>query len=366
MKNDSIRGQRKIRFTLFSIASLTLLAGTLGATHAFGTTKNTASHTAQQGTQPKNATRRTAPAPAHTLLNVYYAGSMTQVMEQAIGPQFDKMTGDTYQGKGMGSVALAQMMRNGLGQPDVFISAAPSVNTSLLMGKANHNLETWYITLAKDQLVIAYNPTSRYAKDLRLAASHRLPWYSVLEQKGFRLGRTDPTIDPKGVMTVEMLQLAERFYHNKTLSSRIIGSALNPKQIFPEEALLAQLKTGQVDAAVAFLHEAKEWHVPYITLPNAINLGDPAESAFYHNATWTQKGKTSHAEPIVFTISIPTNAKHKAAAIAFVNDVLSGPANKILLREGFTAMPHTAYGLRSAIPTVLQKDLTPTKGSVHA
>lgn len=358
MKPISRKGAQRIRFTFFTIASVSLVAGALSATHAFGAPKNAA--------QPKPAPRRAAPAVTHTPLSVYYAGSMTQVMEQAIGPQFDQMTGDTYQGKGMGSVALAQMMRSGLGQPDVFISAAPSVNTSLLMGKANHNLETWYITLAKDQLVIAYNSTSRYAKDLRLAALHRLPWYKVLEQKGFRLGRTDPKIDPKGFMTVEMLQLAQRYYHNNTLFSRIIGSIENPQQIFPEEALLAQLKTGQVDAAIAFLHEAKEWRVPYITLPNAINLGDPAEAAFYRNATFTQKGKTTHAEPIVFTISIPNNARHKAAAIAFVNDMLSGPASKILLREGFTAMPHTAYGLRSAIPTVLKNDLAPSTGSVRA
>jgi ABC-type molybdate transport system substrate-binding protein len=113
-------------------------------------------------------------------VSVLYAGSLATVMENGIGPAFVKSTGYTYQGEAQGSLGAAQMVRNHLRSPDVFISADPLVNVNLLMGPQNENLTRWYVLVAASQLVIAYNPHSRFAAKFEDAAANKIPWYEVL------------------------------------------------------------------------------------------------------------------------------------------------------------------------------------------
>src|ERR1043165_2920621 len=91
-------------------------------------------------------------------VSVLYAGSLATVMENGIGPAFEKSTGYKFQGEAQGSLGAAQLIRNHMRTPDVFISADPLVNVNLLMGPQNENLERWFIVVASSQLVIAYNP----------------------------------------------------------------------------------------------------------------------------------------------------------------------------------------------------------------
>jgi len=53
-------------------------------------------------------------------------------------------------------VALANMMKDKLRRPDVFISADPKVN-DLLSGPENGDLVRWYATVFRNELVLAYN-----------------------------------------------------------------------------------------------------------------------------------------------------------------------------------------------------------------
>src|SRR6476660_7635498 len=108
-------------------------------------------------------------------ISVLYAGSLATVMENGIGPAFAKATGYTYQGEAQGSLGAAQLMRNRLRTPDVFVSADPLVNTNLLMGPQNGNLVKWFVVVASSQLVIAYNPRSRFAAKLDEAAANKTP-----------------------------------------------------------------------------------------------------------------------------------------------------------------------------------------------
>jgi molybdate/tungstate transport system substrate-binding protein len=323
--------------------------------NAAGTTGNTSSNGAIQSTGGSTGNHTTSVRTAQTTnLSVLYAGSMTKVMEQKIGPQADSALGIHFQGEGKGSTALAQMMRSGLRTPDVFISAAPSAN-NLLMGASNHNLVKWYLALAQDQLVIAYSPKSKFAGQLQQAAKGALPWYKVMEEPGFRFGRTDPLLDPKGESTIFMFKLAETYYHQPDLFSQILKSNENPSQVFPEESLLSQLTTGQVDAIIAYKHEAVEWNVPYITLPDAINLGNANDAAAYAKATITEKnGKVKHGAPILFTITVPTNAPHPSAGTAFARYLISGPGHEILMKDGFTSIGAYLGGSKAAVPSSLQ------------
>ncbi len=289
-------------------------------------------------------------------LSVLYAGSMTSNMEKEIGPAFAKETGIKFEGEGAGSSLLAQMIRSGQRNPDIFISASPTVNNKILMGTANQNLVKWYVTFARDELVIAYNPHSKYAAALQAANTGHGQWYQVLEQKGFLLGRTDPKLDPKGASTVIMFKLAENYYHQVGLAKQLMGGSIeNPAQVYPEESLLAQLSTGQIDAVIAYKHEAVDWKLPYTSLPTSINLGNESKAKLYATVSITTgAGKTTKGSPIVFTVTIPSTTTNERAAESFVRYLVAGAGHTLLMQAGFTSIPPYLTGSKQAVPTSLQ------------
>lgn len=344
---EPVKWTRALAIT--AVAWMMVGCGQVATTSNAGSPSNTTTPAANASGTANTSAKQTNSGP----LSVLYAGSMTNVMERKIGPDVKQQLGITFQGEGKGSTALAQMIASKISTPDVFISASPSAD-KLLMGAANHNLVSWYLTLATDQLVIAYSPKSRFAGDLKAAAAGQKPWYTVMEQPGFRLGRTDPVLDPKGADTIMMAELAASYYHQPQLQQQLLGANENSKQVFPEETLLSQLTTGQMDAIVAYKHEAVEWGVPYITLPSAINLGKTADAKAYAKATYTDpKGKVKHGSPIEFTITIPTTEKHTGSASTFIKYMVQGAGHDILIKDGFVGVQTALVGNASDLPGTL-------------
>ena len=75
----------------------------------------------------------------------------------------------------------------------------------------------------------------------------------MLEESGLRLGRTDPLLDPKGMASIYVCQLAETYYKQPGLEQKLLGADENTAQIFPEEELVARLGAGQLDAGPSFI-----------------------------------------------------------------------------------------------------------------
>ena len=50
----------------------------------------------------------------------------------------------------------------------------------------------------------------------------------MLREPGIRIGRTDPKLDPKGALTVQLLNKAEQVYHQPGLAKAVLGEAENP------------------------------------------------------------------------------------------------------------------------------------------
>jgi molybdate/tungstate transport system substrate-binding protein len=285
-------------------------------------------------------------------VSVLYAGSLATVMENGIGPAFMKDTGYTYHGEAQGSLGAAQLVRNHLRTPDVFISADPLVNTNLLMGPQNGNAVQWFIVFASSQLVIAYNPRSKFAPKLEEAAANKVPWYEVLATPGFRFGRGDPTIDPKGYRTLFMFGLAARHYHRNDIP-KLLGQPLNPAQTFPEVVLLARVESGQFDAGIFYKHEIMTRQLPYISLPEEINLGAQRFSELYALESYTTaSGQQISGAPILFTVSIPETARNREAAVAFVRFLLSH--GQLLKQFGFGEVEHRIGGDVAQIPAELR------------
>ena len=289
-------------------------------------------------------------------VSVLYAGSLVNLMEKKVGPAFTKATGYGYQGEGKGSVALANEITGHLRTPDIFISASAAVNKTL-MGSANGNYVSWYATFTRTEMVIGYNPSSKFAADFQAAASGAKPWYQVLEEPGMRIGRTDPLLDPKGVSTIILMELAEKYYNQPGLTQKILGSNENASQIFPEEELVARLGSGQLDAGFFYLNEVKDQNLPSIALPTQVNLSNPAMNSAYAQATYTntKTGKKTAGAAIAYTITIPSTSKNKAGAIAFVNYLLSSQGQAILMQDGLLQTTPALSGDIAAVPGQLQQ-----------
>src|SRR5450759_4568821 len=165
-------------------------------------------------------------------VNVFYAGSLVNLNENLVGPAFAAGSGYTYLGKSAGSGAIANQIKGKLATPDVVEFADPAINTTL-MGSANGSYVSWYLTFARSELVIGFDPKSKFAREFVQVQKHKLAFYKALQQKGLRIGRTDPNIDPKGYRAIWMANLTQKVYHLKNFETKLLGDAENPDQVFP-------------------------------------------------------------------------------------------------------------------------------------
>jgi molybdate/tungstate transport system substrate-binding protein len=294
-----------------------------------------------------------------------YAASLIKTFEESLGPSFEKKTGYTYAGEARGSVQIANMIIDGQRKPDVFVSAGTIPIMKLMNNVADNQqqqklhqstLVQWLVKFASAEMVIAYSPTSHFHLDLDKAKKGQIPWYQVLSQPGFRFGRTDPELDPKGYYIIMTAKLASIYYNDQNTKQRILGQDGNPKQVFPEEILTTSLETGQLDAIAAYKHEAIAKDLPYITLPYQVNLGDPIFSDFYKKASYTSNtGNVVHGEPIYFSVTISeATASNLPESISFVTFLLSRDGQHILQSQGLNYIKPIAEGKLDKIPIVIK------------
>jgi molybdate/tungstate transport system substrate-binding protein len=222
------------------------------------------------------------------------------------------------------------------------------------------------VQYAGTSIVLAYNPKSKYAADFKAVANGSKNvcslFSSTLQTSGFKLGRTDPNIDPQGRDFIMMVELAQAYCHLPSdTAAKILGTSdfgtASSSQIYAESSLDSTLQSGQLDAASAFITQAVELKLPYIKLPDQINLGSAAEKAAYAKATVKVKnGKTYKGSPQVIDITT-VGAKPSAAAIAFVKYTLSSAGLAQYKRGGFTVLTPKLTGSMSAVPAAIASEL---------
>ncbi len=266
-------------------------------------------------------------AQASAAVDVLYAGSLVNLMEHGVGPAFGKATGGAFQGFAGGSNALANQIKGGLRRGDVFISANPKVNDALT-GAANGDWVRWYVGFARSPLVIGYSPASRFAGVLKTR-----PWYEVLQQPGVRIGRTDPKLDPKGALTVQLLDHAEQVYAQPGLARRVLGDPQNPDQVRPEETLVGGLQSGQIDVGFFYSTETTDLHIASVPLPPEVAL-----SAHY-------------------TATVLRDAPNAQGAARFVAFLLGPEGRRVMLQHGLDVVSPTVSGDVAAVPPTIRAAL---------
>lgn len=295
--------------------------------------------------------------------SVAYASSLQFLNEKVVSPAFTKATGYQFSGHGASSGELEADIAAKELTPNVFQSVGGDNIIPLEPG-----FTKWYIPYAGTQMVLAYNPDSKYASQFKAYADGSRPLkglFTLLATKGLKLGRTDPNIDPQGRDFIFMLELAQMYYHlPRDTVSKILGTpdygTASSSQIYAESSLDATLQSGQLDAASAFITQAVPLHLDYIKLPPQISLGDASMADQYAKATVTIKppGKpatTKSGSPQV--IDITMIGKPSAAGTAFVKYTLSQAGLAMYKQNGFTLIPPTVVGDSSAVPAAIRNEL---------
>lgn len=302
------------------------LAALVAVVAACGSSTPTQSRATATTAGPAGATAKGTPPRGHGRVAVLYAGSLVDLMEHHVGPAFHRSTGYTLEGFAGGSEALAEQVKGKIRRGDVFISAGPQPDRAL-EGRANGGWVSWYAAFATSALLLAYNPHSRFASLFRTR-----PWWQVVAQPGFRLGRTDPKLDPKGALVVQALDRAAAVHHEPALARLARAGA----GIFPEEDLVGRLDAGQLDAGFFYSIEATSArpHLPTVSI-SPIHLG------------------------AAYTITVLRGAPDPAGAVAFVRYLLSSTESTALAAAGLHEMTPAVSGRRSDVPAALRDRLAP-------
>ncbi len=314
------------------------------------------------GSSSSSSSPSSSPAVKGTA-SVAYASSLQYLNEKVAGPAFTKATGYLYTGHGDASGALEAEIAAREISPNVFESVGGDNITPL-----QPKFTKWYIPYAGTQMVVAYNPKSKYASQFKAYADGSKPLqglFTLLQTPGLKLGRTDPNIDPQGRDFIYMLELAQMYYHlPKDTVSKILGTSdygtANSSQIYAESSLDATLQSGQLDASSAFITQAVELHLDYIKLPPQISLADASMAAQYAKATVTikppgQPKTTKSGSPQVIDITII--GKPTPAGTAFVKYTLSPTGLAQYKQGGFTMITPTVVGDSSAVPAAVRSEL---------
>jgi molybdate/tungstate transport system substrate-binding protein len=170
-------------------------------------------------------------------------------------------------------------------------------------------------------LVLAYNPSSHFGAELREGK----PWYEVLTEPGIRVGRTDPKLDPKGVLTSEAITAAARKLHDPALEA-----AESSFETFPETSLVGRMQSGQLDAGFFYAVEAKTANLQTVSLAPIYKYAE-------------------------YTVTVLNHAHDPSGAAALVRYLLGADRKYTLQKNGLNPMKPRLSGPARDVPASLRK-----------
>lgn len=269
------------------------------------------------------------PAAEEEKLVIFHAGSLTVPMEALTAAFAAEHPGVVFETEASGSRTAARKVSELGREADLVLSADYTVIDNLLIP----DYATWNIRFARNAMVIVYTERSRYADEINADN-----WYNILLRDGVLYGHSDPDADPCGYRTLMLWQLAERYYGQPGLYEALQAHC-PPENIRPKAVeLLALLQSGDLDYAFEYRSVAEQHGLAYIELPEAIDLSSVEFAESYAQATVEIGGSepgttiTRQGAPIVYGLTIPSNAPHPQLAADFVA-FLIGPEGQAILRE---------------------------------
>ncbi|HVT66480.1 MAG TPA: extracellular solute-binding protein [Trebonia sp.] len=311
----------RARLAVVGLAFVGLAAA--GCSSSSSSSSSSAPATSAASASPAGSASASSAPTGSGAVNVLYAGSLVNLITKQVGPAFQQSSGYSVTGEGAGSTALVTDIKGKVYKGDVFISASPAA-TKTLMGASNGGWVSWYASFASSNVVLGYNPKSKFASVIKSE-----PWYKAITTPGLKLGFTDPATDPKGKLVAEALTATA-----KSQSLPALTAIENDKaDVFPEETLVARLQSGQLDAGFFYTAEAVPAKIPTVPLAGETDL----------KAT--------------YTISTIKGAPNEAGAEAFIAYLLGPSGQAVLKQDGFDLIsPATVTG--AGVPAAVQSAIS--------
>jgi molybdate/tungstate transport system substrate-binding protein len=290
----------------------------------------------------------TAAAPtAGQVITVYHAGSLAAPFEELEKQYETAHPGSDVRLVPGGSTKLVKDITDLGKSADVFASADYTLIPQLMMpGSAD-----WYVTFAKNQIVLCYTNQSKYAGEVNADT-----WYTILEKPDVQWACSDPNLDPCGYRSLMTIQIAEQHYGNDTIFDRVVSEHSNitvtekngtsmilatspePKgtfQIRPKSVELVQmLQNGGIDYAWEYRSVAEQNGLNFVELPEAIDLSSVKYADDYAKVKIETAGGLMTAKPIVYGATVPKNAENPEGGIAFVQMLIGSEGQAVMDAQG--------------------------------
>ena len=271
-------------------------------------------------------------------LEIAAAGSIRGMLDGALKTAAAKALGLDLHTQSQGADTVARAIVAGSLQADVFLPITAGPMLTVLRGGKAH---TAY-PIAKTEMVILYSPKSRFAASFAAAAAGQRSWWEVLEQPGVRFARSNPLDDPSGRSILFAMMLAAKTLKRPDLVQRILGDPLNPAQVRPGTEIRAGLGDGSVDAIGGYKIGGGAGKLPYIPLPQDVNLTDAQVRANHPDIVLEVNGQTFYPEPLLFYAAAMRGAANPDGAARFLDWVRGPEAAALFTSNGFALPGNTA------------------------
>jgi molybdate/tungstate transport system substrate-binding protein len=279
-------------------------------------------------------------------LTIFAAGTLAVPFKQS-NSLFEKQNPNiTVQAQYGGSVKMAKQITELHQDADILAVADYSVMPKYMLVNPPH--ATWYASIARNAITFVHTDKSKFANEINADN-----WYKVLARPGVEIGRSNPDTDPSGYQTVQLLDLASKYYKDPHLEQSVLANAPLANMRDTETSLISALQLGQIDYLAMYRSDALQHHLKFLDLPTAINLSDPANAAEYKEGVAHTKNGDLSGKPIVYAVTVVSGSKNSDAAEKYIA-LLLGP-------EGQTIMKNSGFGTFSPAyavnPDAMPKEL---------
>ena len=262
-------------------------------------------------------------------LIIFHAGSLSVPFKEVADSFRQQHPNVEVKLEAAGSVDCARKITELNRECDIMASADYRVIDKLLIP----DYTSWLVRFAANEMVLVYHDRSRFSDEI-----NQDNWTSYLMRDRVYYGRSNPDSDPCGYRTVLTLRLAEDYYKHRGLAAQLL--AKDRRFIRPKETdLLALLESGALDYAFLYRSVAEQHGLPYITLPDSVNLGNPDLKDHYAQATVDIAGKkpgepmTMKGEPMIYGVTLLRDAPNPEVAKAFLHFLLSPEQGMAIMRK---------------------------------
>jgi len=283
---------------------------------------------------------------------IFHAGSLAVPMKH-LKTAYEKKNSDiAVLLESSGSREAARKVRDLHRDCDIVASADSTVIYNLLIPEH----ADFCIDFATNEMAIMYHKKSRYADRI-----NKDNWYRILLRDDVSYGHSDPDKDPCGYRSQLVWKLAEKYYRERDLYKRL-RAGCPPRNIRPKEVdLIALLEAGVLDYAFIYRSVAIQHRMPFLELPEEINLGSYRFNSFYkqvrHPVTGKKPGEVIYHEgkAIVYGLTMVKNPQNLPDAIGFLEFMLGTEGRAIIDRDGQKPVNPPVSRERERVPERLKK-----------